>query len=72
LVVVASSTSPIRSVRFFVDGKQIDVDRKGAADVFSGSWGAQLAPEGGHELRAVATDAGGRTLSATRHVRVCR
>ncbi len=72
LVVVASSTSPIRSVRFFVDGKQIDVDRKGAADVFSGSWGTRLAPPGKHVLSALATDAAGRTLSGTRDVKVCR
>ena len=30
------------------------------------------ASAGKHELRAVATDAGGRTIAATRHVRVCR
>jgi hypothetical protein len=72
LVVVASSTKRVRSVRFFVDGKQIDVDRKGAADVFSGSWTTRFADPGRHVLSAVATDAAGRTLSATRHVRVCR
>ena len=72
LVVVASSNKRVRSVRFFVDGKQIAVDRKGTADVFSGSWTTSLAPAGKHELRAVASDAGGRTLAATRHVRVCR
>jgi len=72
LVVVASSTKRVRSVRFLVDGKQIDVDRNGAADVFSGSWETRFAEPGGHLLSARATDAGGRTLSATRHVRVCR
>ncbi len=72
LVVVASSTKRVRSVRFLVDGKQIDIDRKGAADVFSGSWTTRLAPAGKHELRAVTTDAGGRTLAVTRHVKVCR
>jgi minor extracellular serine protease Vpr len=72
LVVVASSTKRVRSVRFFVDGKQIDIDRNGAADLFSGSWTTRLASAGRHELRAVATDAGGRALAATRHVKVCR
>jgi minor extracellular serine protease Vpr len=72
LLVVASSTKRVRSVRFFVDGKQIDIDRNGAADLFSGSWTTRLASAGKHELRAVATDAGGRTLAATRHVKVCR
>jgi hypothetical protein len=72
LLVAASSNKRVRSVRFFVDGKQIDVDRNGAADLFSGSWTTRPASAGKHELRAVATDAGGRTLAATRHVRVCR
>jgi minor extracellular serine protease Vpr len=72
LLVVASATKRVRSVRFFVDGKQIDIDRNGAADLFAGSWTTRRALAGRHELRAVATDAGGRTLAATRHVRVCR
>jgi minor extracellular serine protease Vpr len=72
LVVVASSTKKIRAVRFLVDGKQIDVDWNGASDVFSGSWGTRLAPPGRHLLSAVATDSAGRTLTATRGVRVCR
>jgi minor extracellular serine protease Vpr len=72
LVVVASSTKRIRSVRFFADGRRIGVDRRGTADVFTGSWGTRLVHSGPHELTAVATDAGGRTLSATRDVRVCR
>jgi hypothetical protein len=72
LVVVASSTKPIRSVRFLVDGKQIDVDRRGAAGVFSGSWETRFATPGRHVLEARATDAAGRTLSGTRAVRVCR
>jgi len=72
LVTVASSTKRVRSVRFLVGGKQISIDRKGTADVFTGTWGTRLVPAGRHELRAVATDAGGRTFTATRHVKVCR
>jgi hypothetical protein len=72
LVVVASSTRRIRAVRFLVDGKQIDVDRKGVSDVFTGSWESRFAQRGPHTLEAVATDANGRTLSAARHLRVCR
>ena len=72
LLVVASSTKPVRSVRFFVDGKRTDIDRNGTSDIFSGSWTTRVASSGRHELRAVATDAGGRTFAATRHVRVCR
>jgi minor extracellular serine protease Vpr len=72
LVIVASSTKRVRSVRFLVDGKQIAIDRKGAADVFARTWATRLVPAGRHELRAVATDVGGRTFAATRHVKVCR
>jgi hypothetical protein len=72
LVVVASSTKPIRSVRFFVDGKQIDIDRRGSDGVYTGSWGTRLVPTGRHALRALAADTAGRNLSAMREVRVCR
>jgi hypothetical protein len=59
-------------VRFLVDGKQIAIDRNGASDLFSGTWPTRRASAGKHELHAVATDAGGRTVAATRHVKVCR
>jgi hypothetical protein len=72
LIVVAGSTKPVRSVRFSVDGKQIGVDRKGVSDVFTSTWQAGFALPGRHVLAAVATDAGGRTFSATRGLRVCR
>jgi minor extracellular serine protease Vpr len=72
LIVVANSTKRVRTVRFFVDGKQIDIDRRGVVDVFTGSWSTRLAEPGRHVLSAIATDASGRTLSGTRRVRVCR
>ncbi len=72
LVVVASSSKRLRSVRFFADGKQVGIDRKGTADLYNGSWKRGSAAKGRHELRAVALDASGRTLAATRRVRVCR
>jgi minor extracellular serine protease Vpr len=72
LVVVASSTKPVRTVRFSVDGKQIAVDRRGAADVYTGTWQTRLAPRGRHVLAAVATDSSGATFSAARNLRVCR
>jgi minor extracellular serine protease Vpr len=71
-VVAASSTRRITSVRFFVDGKQVAVDRRGGAGLFSATWPTRRATSGGHDLRAVATDSSGRTAAATRHVRVCR
>ena len=33
-------------MRFFVDGKQIDIDRKGGSDLFAGSWKTQRSPAG--------------------------
>ena len=72
LIVVASSNKRVRSVRFFVDGKQIDIDRRGTVDVFTGSWTTRFADPGDHVLSARALDAAGRTLSASQHVRVCR
>jgi hypothetical protein len=72
MLVVASSTKRVISVRFLVDGKQISLDKKGASDVFGSSWSTRFATSGLHELRAVATDAGGRTFAAIRHVKVCR
>jgi hypothetical protein len=72
LLVAAGSTKRITSVRFFVDGKQIDIDRKGGSDLFAGSWKTQRSPAERHTLRAVATDAAGRTIASIRRVRVCR
>jgi hypothetical protein len=71
LVAVASSTRPVRSVRFLVDGKQVAIDRTGTSDVFTGTWQAAFALRGPHTLSALATDASGRTFSATRTLRVC-
>jgi minor extracellular serine protease Vpr len=72
LVVTASSTTPIRSVRFFSDGKQIDVDRRGSDRLYAGSWRTRLVATGPHVLRAIATDLAGRSAGATQRVRVCR
>jgi hypothetical protein len=72
LLVVAGSTKPIRAVRFFADGKQVAIDRRGTSDVFTGTWRTGNAKKGRHVLTARATDAAGSTLSATLGVRVCR
>jgi minor extracellular serine protease Vpr len=72
LLVVASSTKPVSSVRFFADGKRIAVDDKGAADVFTARWKTRGAKKGFHELRAVARDTAGRSAAAVQHVKVCR
>jgi len=59
-------------VRFFADGRQIGVDRRGLSDVYTATWQSRFAPRGSHLLIATATDAVGATFSATRTLRVCR
>ena len=71
LGVMASSDKKVTSVLFLVDGKQVARDRSGTADIFNGVWHAQKAARGTHVLTAVATDAVGRHVAATRSVRVC-
>ncbi len=72
LIVAASSTKKVLAVRFLVDGRQVDLDKHGTADLFVGSWHASAAKIGPHLLSAVARDQGGHTLTANRNVRVCR
>jgi minor extracellular serine protease Vpr len=72
LGVAASSTARIRSVRFLVDGRRVSVDRRGATDLFVGTWHVGKAKRGRHVLRAIATDAARKSLSAIRTVRVCK
>ena len=72
LLVVAGSTKPMRSVRFFADGKQVAIDRRGTSDVFTGTWRTGNVKKGRHLLSAQATDTSGRTRSALIRARVCR
>jgi hypothetical protein len=71
LLVLASSTAAIRSVRFLDGVKAITVDRTGVAGLYSVTWKRGTARRGAHRLVAVARDAQGRTASAARNVRVC-
>ena len=70
LVATASSTKPVRGVRFLVDGKRIGFD-KGNAGLHSTIWKTGGVKKRRHVLTAVVTDAGGRTATAWRAVRVC-
>jgi len=72
LAVAASSTGRVTSVRFFADGRQIAISRRGAADLFSATWRTGKTTRGRHGLVAVATDAAGKHLSAARAIRICR
>jgi minor extracellular serine protease Vpr len=73
LGVVASSDRKVVSVTFYADGKRVGVDRRGAsaAGLFTVRWNIGGVARGRHVLRAVARDAGGKQLTATRTVRVC-
>jgi hypothetical protein len=72
LLVAASSTSRIRSVRFY-DGKRgIATVRLGVAGLYSATWRTRRAQTGRHAVRAVVLDRQGRTLSVQRVLRVCR
>jgi subtilisin family serine protease len=67
LVVVASSTSAVTTVRFLVDGRKVATARKGVAGLFAATWnGSGAAKHGKHSLTAVAVDKSGRTGSAQR------
>jgi hypothetical protein len=72
IVVAASSNTKVVSVRFSVDGKQIALDRNGAAGIFGVPWHLGSVSRGIHRLEALATDAAGKRLAATRAVNVCK
>ena len=72
LVVLASSTAALRSVRFFDGRKLLATDKRGGAGLFTGVWKRGGAAKGKHTLRAIVTDAKGRKAEAQRVVRVCK
>lgn len=69
LEVAASAPGRVVSVRFFDGARPLATARKGAAGTYRAAWRAAA---GRHELRAVATDARGRTAEARQAVRVCK
>jgi hypothetical protein len=71
LLVVASSTKKISSVTFFDGKKKLRTIKTGVAGLYAQDWSTSGARKGKHVLRAIARDAGGRTVSASRTVRVC-
>ena len=71
LVVIASSTAALRSVRFLEGRKPIATVRRGAAGIYSSVWKRGGAAKGPHTLRAIITDAKGRKAESQRVVRVC-
>lgn len=72
LVVVASSSAAIRSVRFLDARKPIATVKRGGAGIYSHTWKPGSAPKGKHALRAIVTDVKGRKAESQRVVRVCK
>jgi hypothetical protein len=72
LLVVAGSTSAVRSVRFLDGARTIATVRRGTAGVYSATWRTSRAKAGRHVLRVVVRDAAGRTVEERRSVRVCK
>lgn len=71
LLVVASSTAQIRSVRFTLDGRRVGVDRKGDVGLFRVTARTAGLDKGRHRLRAEVVDRLGRTAVAERVARRC-
>jgi len=72
LEVAASAPGRIVSVRFLDGTRLLATARTGAAGLYRATWRAAGVAAGRHELRAVVTDARGRTAEARQIVRVCR
>jgi hypothetical protein len=71
LVVIASSTAALRSVRFLDGRKPIATVRRGPAGIYTAVWKRGGVAKGRHTLRAIVTDARGRKAVSQRIVRVC-
>ncbi|HVP74870.1 MAG TPA: S8 family serine peptidase [Gaiellaceae bacterium] len=72
LLVAASSTRRVTTVRFTMDGKQKAIVRRPAAGLWGTTLNTAALPRGRHTLEAVAVDASGRSVSERRIVKVCR
>jgi subtilisin family serine protease len=71
LLVVASSNVALRSVQFFDGTRRVATDNSGAAGLYDATLRIARLAKGRHTLRAVVTDARGRSAAATRTIRVC-
>jgi hypothetical protein len=72
LLVLASDTRKISAVTFFDGKRKVATVKNGVADLFGANWKTSGLAKGRHALRALVTDASGRTATATRVARVCR
>jgi hypothetical protein len=72
LVVVAGSNRTLKNVTFRADAKRLGAKKADTTGLAFVDWKAKLAKKGKHVLRATVRDAGGRTVTAARRVRVCK
>ena len=72
LVVVAGSTKKLRNVVFRADRKRLASKKADGAGLAFTDWNVKQAKKGKHVLRATVRDAGGRTVTAVRRVRICK
>ena len=72
LVVAGSSTATVRSVRFYDGARELKAKKQAAAGLYAVDWPAKGRAAGKHTLRAVLTDARGRTDPASLAVRTCK
>jgi hypothetical protein len=72
LGVTATSTAPVRSVRFFDGDSLIRKVTRGPGSLYVADWRTAGKPRGRHTLRATAVDGKGRSFTAARALRVCR
>ncbi len=72
LVVVTGSTKKLKTVVFYDGKKKIRAKKPDAAGLAFVDWNIKRAGKGKHALRATVRDAGGRTATASRSVRVCK
>jgi hypothetical protein len=72
LVVVVGSTKKLKNVVFYDGKKKIRAKKADSAGLAFVDWKSNRAGKGKHVLRATVRDAGGRTATASRTVRVCK
>jgi minor extracellular serine protease Vpr len=72
LLVVAGSTSAVRSVSFRDGRKPIGLDRTGASGLYTMNWKLAGVRTARHVLTATVLDGAGRTYAARQIVRVCK
>jgi minor extracellular serine protease Vpr len=72
LLVAASSTARIRSVRFYDGERGIATVRRGTAGLYSATWRTNGAGKGRHVVRAVVLDRRGRVSASELVLRICR